>query len=295
MNVKYNMVVDFARPNKSNSIIISEGDVNSRVCCFTLLFNKLAFDMIDVSVATVRAVKQNGSVVYGDAQITTDENGNKINEVTYTIPGAMADEAGKVTMTITLMSSAGEQITSFEFYLTVRNALYNEDDYVSDEDLSGFRDLLNRAMAALEKMEVMTSQEALPNPYPFALEVEGNRHVYSGAESVEVALVNIAYIDESEAIEPEDSLDETAASMASKSASEALESATIARRSAEEAKGYAEALEALVDKAEEYKSLAYGYQGQASASATLAQNIATSFSTEINTIKQAIRELGGNV
>jgi hypothetical protein len=83
--------------------------------------------------------------------------------------------------------------------------------------------------------------------------------------------------------------------MASKSASEALESATIARRSAEEAKGYAEALEALVDKAEEYKSLAYGYQGQASASATLAQNIATSFSTEINTIKQAIRELGGNV
>jgi len=295
MNVKYNMVVDFARPNKSNSIIISEGDVNSRVCCFTLLFNKQAFGMIDVSVATVRAVKQNGSVIYGDAQITTDENGNKINEVTYTIPGEMADEAGKVTMTITLMSSAGEQITSFEFYLTVRNALYNEDDYVSDEDLSGFRDLLNRSMAALEKMEVMTSQEALPNPYPFVLGIEGNKRSYNGSEVVEIMLGNMTYIDESEEVEAEESLDETAAKSAAESATAAEASALEAKRAAAQASEAIAEVSASVQAVEEYKNLAQGYQGQAAASAALAENTAREFSAEIEAIKQAIRDLGGTI
>lgn len=196
MNVTYKMVVDFARPSKTNSIIVSEGDTNSRVCCFTLLFNKQPFQMIDVSVATVRAVKQNGSVIYGDATISVDKDGNKLNEVTYTIPGSMTDEAGKVTLTVTLMSTTGEQITSFEFYFVVRNALYNEDDYISEEDLDGFRDLLNRSMAALEKMEQMTQQDALPNPYPLNLEVDGVQHSYSGRETVDVKLGNLVYIEE---------------------------------------------------------------------------------------------------
>jgi len=295
MNVKYNMVVDFARPSKSNTIIISEGDANSRVCCFTLLFNKQAFGMIDVTVATVKAVKQNGSVVYGDAEITTDENGNKINEVIYTIPAAITDEAGKVSMTITLMSSQGEQITSFEFYLTVRNALYNEDDYISEEDLSGFRDLLNRAMAALEKMEVMTSQEALPNPYPFTFEVEGNSHSYNGSTAVSVALGNMTYINEDEEVEPEESLDETTAKQAAASANAAAKSALEASRSAAQAQAHIAGIEESVSKTEEYKNLAYGYQGQAAASAALAQKTASEFSGDIENIKQAIRDLGGDI
>lgn len=295
MNVKYNMVVDFARPSKSNTIIISEGDANSRVCCFTLLFNKQAFDMIDVTVATVKAVKQNGSVVYGDAEITTDETGNKINEVLYTIPGTITDEAGKVAMTITLMSSQGEQITSFEFYLTVRNALYNEDDYISEEDLSGFRDLLNRAMAALEKMEVMTSQEALPNPYPFTLAVEGNSHSYNGSSAVSIELGNMVYLDEEEEIEPEGSLDESAAEQAAASAVAAEQSAIEAFRSATQAAEQVAAIGDSVAKTEEYKNLAYGYQGQAAASAALAQQTASEFSGDIESIKQAIRDLGGTI
>ena len=295
MNVKYNMVVDFARPSKSNTIIISEGDANSRVCCFTLLFNKQAFGMIDVTVATVKAVKQNGSVVYGDAEIVTDENGNKINEVVYTIPASITDEAGKVAMTITLMSSQGEQITSFEFYLTVRNALYNEDDYISEEDLSGFRDLLNRAMAALEKMEVMTSQEALPNPYPFTFEVEGNRHTYTGNTAVTVELGNMVYLDETSEADPESSLDESAAEKAAASAMAAAQSALVASRSATQAADQVAAIGDSVSKTEEYKNLAQGYQGQAAASAALAQQTASEFSRDIEGIKKAIRDLGGNI
>lgn len=295
MNVKYNMVVDFARPSKANTIILSEGDANSRVCCFTLLFNKQAFNMIDVTVATVKAVKQNGSVVYGDAEITTDETGNKINEIIYTIPAAITDEAGKVTMTITLMSSQGEQITSFEFYLTVRNALYNEDDYISEEDLSGFRDLLNRAMAALEKMEVMTSQEALPNPYPFTFEVEGNKHIYNGNEAIIVELGNMVYLDESGEVEPETSIDESAAAQASAAAVVAEQKAIEAARSAVQAAEQVSAIGDSVTKTEEYKNLAQGYQGQAAASAALAQQTASAFSGEIENIKQAIRDLGGSI
>ena len=295
MNVKYNMVVDFARPSKSNTIILSEGDANSRVCCFTLLFNKQAFGMIDVTVATVKAVKQNGSVVYGDAEITTDENGNKINEVIYTIPAAITDEAGKVTMTITLMSSQGEQITSFEFYLTVRNALYNEDDYISEEDLSGFRDLLNRAMAALEKMEVMTSQEALPNPYPFVFEVEGNKHSYTGNSAVTVALGNMVYLNENEEVEVEESVEESAAAKAAASATAAAQSALVASRAAVQAEENLNKIGESVAKAEEYKNLAYGYRGEAAASAALALQVTSEFAAEIESIKQAIRDLGGNI
>lgn len=246
MDVKYKMVVDFARPSKTNSIIVSEGDTNSRVCCFTLLFNKEPFSMIDVSVATVRAVKQNGSVIYGDATISVDEDGNKLNEVTYTIPGSMTDEAGKVTLTITLMSSTGEQITSFEFYFVVRNALYNEDDYISEEDLAGFRDLLNRSLAALERMEAMTQNDALPCPYPFDLTVDGNLNSYNGSARIELNMGNVARIDESEVITPGESIDESAAA-------------------------------------------------SAAASAQAAAASAEQFATDIEDIKQAIRDLGGTI
>lgn len=224
MNVKYDMVVDFARPSKSNTLIISEGDTNSRVCHFTLLANKTPMDMIDVTVATVRGVKGDGSTIYGDATILEDDDGNKLNEVEYVIPAAVADEAGSVTMTISLMGTDGSQITSFEFYLKIRNALYNEDDYISDSDMSGFRDLLNRCMTAIQKIEQMTENEALPNPYALSLNIEGELTQYNGSSAKEVSLSDMAYIlEDGEVVE--ESLDESAAGLAAKSAREAAQSA----------------------------------------------------------------------
>lgn len=194
MQVTYDLVVDFARPNKSDTIIISEGDNNSRVCHFTLLNNRNPFSMSDVTVATVRGVKKDGSEIFGDATILEDEDGNKINEIEYTIPSAMTSVAGDITMTITLNSESNEQITSFEFYVLVRNALYNEESFVSESDLSGFRDIMNRCLIAIEKVEAMTENTALPNPYPINIDIGSEVISYDGSEQVTIDLSDVVKI-----------------------------------------------------------------------------------------------------
>ena len=187
------MVIDFARPSKSNTILVAENDANSRNCLFTLLSDKKPFDMTDVVSATVKAVKPSGSIVYGDATIIEDDEGNKLNELEYLLPLDMTEDAGTVTITITLANQLGDRITSFEYYVKVRNALYNEDDYIDDDDLDGFRELLTRTKAALDKMEQMTKQDALPNPYPLRISLDNVDYEYSGNNLVEILMDAVAY------------------------------------------------------------------------------------------------------
>ena len=223
MVVNYNLVVDFARPNKSNTILIAENDVNSRNCRFKLLADKQPFDMTGVVSATVQGVLPSGSIIIGDATIVQDEDENNINEVTYLIPVAATDMPGTVTMTITLADDLGTRITSFEFYLKVRNTLYNEDDYISDDDMSGFRDLLTRARAALARMEQMVEHDALPNPYPLRIEVDGVEYEYTGENIVEIFMGDVAYLGELTG-EVEITADDTSAAQAAASAAAAAES-----------------------------------------------------------------------
>lgn len=271
MNARYDLVVDFARPTKSNTIIVSEGDVDSRLCHFTLLANKTPMPMIDVTSATVRGVKEDGSVVFGDATIVTDEGGNKLNEVEYTIPAAITDEAGNVTMTITLMDSLNHQITSFEFYIKVRNALYNEDDYVSESDLSGFRDLLNRCLIAVQKMEAMTENTALPCPYSLVFKYEGTTYEYTGAAEIEVEIKDLAYIDG--AYDPETSIDETAAAAAAASATAAATSEYNAGLSETAASGYCASAKGYKEAAEDAKQIAVNASGTAGGYLTLIRQV----------------------
>jgi len=273
MKVSYDLVVDFARPSKSNTIIISEGDTNSRVCHFVLLANKVPMDMSTVTVATVRGVKGDGSVIYGDATILTDDNDNFINELEYTVPAAITDEAGNVTMTITLLGSDSTQITSFEFYLKIRNALYNEDDLVSESDLSGFRDLLNRALTAVQKIEVMTESETLPNPYPLTINLEGEENVYSGAQAVTLTLEKMAYIADAETEEAQEAIDESAAGAAAASARAAAASEYNAGLSQTAAAGSAEDAAGSAQSALDAKTGAETAKGQAEAYATQAQQL----------------------
>lgn len=291
MQVKYDLVVDFARPTKSNTIIIAEGDANSRVAHFVLLANKLPMQMTDVTVATVKAIKDDGSVIFGDARIIEDDNGNKLNEVEYIIPASMTDYAGNVTMTISLMSSMNELITSWEFYLKVRNALYNEDDYVSESDLSGFRDLLNRSEAAVKKIEEMTAQNALPNPYPLTINLEGEEIVYTGIETKEITLEDMAYI--SEEINPVDPFDESAAGSAA-------ESARRAKESADSAYSYKGAVELLATSARESaeasasaKNSAEGYAGMCEAYRNQCRDLSVSLPAEEGEYKLKVTIVGG--
>lgn len=294
MKVRYDLVVDFARPNKSNTLIIAEGDKNSRLLHFTLLANKQPMDMIDVSVATVKGIKIDGSVIYGDATIIKDEYGNSLNELEYVLPENISDLANKVTMTITLMANDGSQITSFEYYVEVRNALYSEDDYISEEDLTGFRDLLNRCMAALEKMEQMVEQDALPCPYPINIIIDDEEYNYNGSVQKDIDLSNIAYTSEVMEIDPEE-IDESAAGIAVDAANRAERYSSVAETAANvsidarnESQSAAELSEQRAEESRNAVGMCKAYSTQAAESAEQFAGDITNINNRIQTLWDAV-------
>ena len=190
MEIIYPMVVDLARPNKYNTLLVMKNDFNSRKCRFILMDNGKAFDTADVLNVVVKAVKPDGTVVFEDAEISTDDDGNRINEIMYPLPAAITDTSGKTTMTIT-MTGENSQLTSFEFYVNTRNELYSEDDYASEDDLSGFRDLLNRALETVAQVEQMAQRSTLPNPQPLVITDKNGSTTYSGSERIEYSMIPI--------------------------------------------------------------------------------------------------------
>lgn len=227
MLCKYNMIVDFARPQKSNTVIVAENDVDSRQCNFRLLFDKEPFDMTGVVQATVMGVKGDQSYVYSPAVIVKDEDDNNTNELYWIIPADITEDAGVCTLTITLADDQGAAISSFEFYVKVRNALYNEDDFINDDDKQGLRDLLARMQAALAAIEQMVSEDALPNPYPIRFTIDGVEYEYTGASLQEIELDDVAYLSGASGY-VEVTEDESAAQIAVEAAETAVESARLA-------------------------------------------------------------------
>lgn len=231
MNVKYNMVVDFARPTKTNTILVSERDNNSRLCHFVLMEDKQPFDMSDVVSVMLKGVASNGSNIFEDVtgNIILDEDGNKTNKIEYTLPDTITNYAGTSTITVTLRSALNETITSFEQYIKVRNTLFNEDDEATEEDIEGFSDLLNRVQDALSQLEENVKNDSLKNPYALRIQnLDGVSTIdYDGHELVTVSFGNIGYLSDDYTLV--DSVDETAANQAVASANQARVSAETAQ------------------------------------------------------------------
>lgn len=195
MNVKYDMTIDFARPYKNHTILCSQNDHLSRIPHFILRSNGKELDVSDVETYTLTAVKDDGSTVTDSGTLDTDEDGNAISEITYTIPQALTSSIGTCTCAITLNGADGSVLQSFEFYIRNRNVLKLEDDDSSD-DLSGFRDIINRADEAVKKIEVLSSKSRLPNPYPLRISVGSVTTTYDGSETKSIVFNSIAYLSE---------------------------------------------------------------------------------------------------
>lgn len=266
MQVKYNLLVDFAYPNKSNIVMISENDTNSRVCHFTMLFNKEAFDMTDVVGARVKGIRGDNIIISDTATIMQDALGKNTNVLEYSIPLTISEYTGKTTMAITLVGEDGSEITSFEFYVSTRNALYNEDDVVTEEETQSFSQLLNRIQQKLAELENIASITAIKNPMPINIFLDGKEYNYIGDKEVNIELGNIAYIDEKNPLDPEEAVDETAARAA-------VDAANRIDGDIEALKGLAPQIEAASD-----------YAAQARQSATDAYN----YAQELNVVPQII-------
>lgn len=193
MKVVYDIVIDFARPSKTNEILVSQGDHLTRVPHFILRANGKELDVSDVSTYTITAVKADGSKEYESGTLDTDDDGNQINEITYEIPQALTDTTGTCTCAIALNGSDGSVLHSFEFYIRNRNELKQEDDS-SEDDLAGFRDILDRAEEATEKIEALSNMSKLPNPYPLRGVLGNTQFSYDGSETVTIKLTGVAFL-----------------------------------------------------------------------------------------------------
>lgn len=296
MKVKYNMVVDFARPNKSNTILVSENDANSRVCHFTLLYDRTPFDMSDVTSALIKGVAGETQKIFDDCEILRDDLGEKTNEIEYTLPAEVTQYTGTVVMTITLGSETGETITSFEFYVKIRNTLYNEDDYVEEDDMKSFRDLLIKTQAAIERLDEMTSQSALPNVTPIRITVDGVEYEYWGnypgqqGSTTVIEMGHVAYIDEFVG-EVEDPIDESAAGAAIRAAQSAEASANAAEALKGETEGLKADTLAIYNQTVEQKNLAAQSAEASATSAAASQQSANYSKVYFDRIEEIVPEV----
>ena len=193
MSVLYDMVIDFAWPSKTNTILVMQGDHLSRVCHFVLKANGKDMDVSGVSNYTVKAVLSDSSVIYDTGVLDTDDYSKQLNEITYSIPQALTENTGLTTVTVQLAGDDGSILRSFEFYIRSRNELMQEDDS-SDDELAGFRDILNRATEAIEKIEALSTKSRLPNPYPLRIYFGDKTISYDGNETTSLSLSGIGYL-----------------------------------------------------------------------------------------------------
>lgn len=195
MSVLYDMVIDFAWPSKTNTILVMQGDHLSRVCHFVLKANGKDMDVSGVSNYTVKAVLSDSSVIYDTGVLDTDDYSKQLNEITYAIPQALTESTGLTTITVQLAGDDGSILRSFEFYIRSRNELMQEDES-SDDELAGFRDILNRATEAIEKIEALSAKSRLPNPYPLRIYLGDKTISYDGNETISVNFNGITYLTE---------------------------------------------------------------------------------------------------
>lgn len=193
MSVLYDMVIDFAWPSKTNTILVMQGDHLSRVCHFVLKANGKDMDVSSVSNYTVKAVLPDSSVIYDTGVLDTDDYSKQLNEITYAIPQALTENIGLTTVTVQLAGDDDSILRSFEFYIRSRNELMQEDDS-SDDELAGFRDILNRATEAIEKIEALSTKSRLPNPYPLRIYFGDKTISYDGNETTSLSLSGIGYL-----------------------------------------------------------------------------------------------------
>ncbi len=195
MSVIYDMVIDFAWPSKTNTILVMQGDHLSRVCHFMLKANNKDMDVSEVASYTVKSVLADSSVIYDTGILDTDDERRQANEITYAIPQALTEQTGLTTVTVQLNGDDGSILRSFEFYIRSRNELMQEDDS-SDDELAGFRDILNRASEAIEKIEALSTKSRLPNPYPLRMYFGDKTISYDGNETVSLNFTGIGYLSE---------------------------------------------------------------------------------------------------
>lgn len=157
MNLSYKVLIDLTKPLRTNTVVIKQNNTRSIDLDVFIQSGGQVFDMTDVMAVSVRAVNENQNIIYDDATIVQDENGNNTNEVVYSLPDAILKSTGRTTMEFEVISNLAETIASFDIYVEIQSILFNEDDLLTADEITGFRIYMARALAAMNKSEAISN------------------------------------------------------------------------------------------------------------------------------------------
>ena len=149
MNVIHKIALDLAQ-NNYIEIEVAKGSENTIVLQFFFLESGKKYDMSEVGAVSFKAITPDQSIVFNDTS-KVQENGS----VLYAISERIMETPGRTTCTLQLIGSKGEVVSSFEFYIRVKAQLFDENDYISEDDLQGFRAYMIRAENAAEACEAL--------------------------------------------------------------------------------------------------------------------------------------------
>lgn len=156
MEVTYKIILDFARPNKTKTIEIMQNDVRSRKVQLVLMNNGRPVDGTEIGRVIIKAYKPDETIIFAEANIV-QKAGVNTNVVEYTLPADAARIVGKSIYAAVIYETSLAQITSPEWYVNVTKQLYDEEDYISGNELSGFMQYVAQAL------EAKTSAQASAN------------------------------------------------------------------------------------------------------------------------------------
>lgn len=146
MNLHYPITLDFSK-NQHIEIEITKDSKNTILLDIYPVFSNKHSALVEVSEASVKGVTSKGKIIFDETAIVNNEY------ILYRINETILKSTGKTTCVMQLLDRNANVINSFEFYVYVVNQMYDENDYVSDEDLIGFRGYKIRAEQAADRAE----------------------------------------------------------------------------------------------------------------------------------------------
>lgn len=143
MSVVHKVVIDFAK-NHYIEIEVTKGSKTELE--FYLLNQGKQMTDDDVAFLTLKAETPDGKVVYRELDFS-----NKCGK--YEISDTISNVAGKTVCILQAVGEDLEQINSFEFYISVQAPLFDENEYVGEDEITAVRSYVQRAEKAADKSE----------------------------------------------------------------------------------------------------------------------------------------------
>lgn len=228
-------------------VSVKKDDACTRKLCITLTSNGNVYPLEGVTMAIVKGIKPDGTIIYNDCVIDC-------NEIQYTITSQTIAEPGLVNCELELFGHTPELITSARFDIYVYDSVFDDDVIESTDEFKALAELRDRYEKIYEEVIILE---------------DSARKSKEAAEAAQKASEASAQEAKTQATKSEWMARRAAESEAEakKQAANAAESAGKAKESEENAKSSAEDASQKAEDAENSKTAAEAAAGKSEESA----------------------------